>query len=289
MEIAFLGDSLTEGWPGSAFFPLLESLVPEHRLHNHGRAGDTTADLLARMRRRPPAGELAFSVLSLVLAWRGYGALSIVIAGGARALVRAVLALWVTDRREWLTPHALEGGIFREILRYGAPIMAARLSSVIARRGDNLAFTRLFGLARTGAYNLAYNLADVPATTVGELRAEEARRQTDHVAVRVLGRVRNGSPQDHADEVVHRQQAEPPRHAAFARAQAPERRRRQGGPPRDPGHDRQGPTPGRRRGGSVKLHHLRPGPGGTAKKKRVGRGRAAGQDQQRQRRTEPRN
>ena len=38
--------------------------------------------------------------------------------------------------------------------------------------------------------------------------------------VRVPGRVRNGSPQDHADEVVHRQQAEPPRHPAFARAQA---------------------------------------------------------------------
>lgn len=49
MRIAFLGDSLTEGWPGAAYFPLLQRRLPHHELLNHGKAGDTIADLWARM------------------------------------------------------------------------------------------------------------------------------------------------------------------------------------------------------------------------------------------------
>jgi lysophospholipase L1-like esterase len=61
MEIAFLGDSLTEGWPGAAFFPLLQQRLPQHGLLNLGRAGDTVSDLLRRVTHRglDPA-DLAF-------------------------------------------------------------------------------------------------------------------------------------------------------------------------------------------------------------------------------------
>jgi lysophospholipase L1-like esterase len=52
MLIAFLGDSLTEGWPGAAFFPLLDRHMTRHGLLNRGRAGDTVADLLSRMRHQ---------------------------------------------------------------------------------------------------------------------------------------------------------------------------------------------------------------------------------------------
>lgn len=51
MRIAFYGDSLTEGRPGAAFMPLLARRLPRHELVNRGRAGDTTADLLSRLRR----------------------------------------------------------------------------------------------------------------------------------------------------------------------------------------------------------------------------------------------
>ena len=51
MLIVFLGDSLTEGWPGAAYFPLLDRRLSQHGLLNRGRAGDTVADLLSRMRR----------------------------------------------------------------------------------------------------------------------------------------------------------------------------------------------------------------------------------------------
>lgn len=51
MRIAFLGDSLTEGRPGAAFFPLLERRLPQHQLLNRGRAGDTVESLRARLGR----------------------------------------------------------------------------------------------------------------------------------------------------------------------------------------------------------------------------------------------
>ncbi len=50
MLIAFLGDSLTEGWPGAAFFPMLDRRTSRHGLLNRGRAGDTVSDLLSRLR-----------------------------------------------------------------------------------------------------------------------------------------------------------------------------------------------------------------------------------------------
>jgi len=52
MVIAFLGDSLTEGRPGAAYFPLLQERLPRHELLNLGRAGDTVVDLLRRVTHR---------------------------------------------------------------------------------------------------------------------------------------------------------------------------------------------------------------------------------------------
>jgi len=52
MQIALLGDSLTEGWPGAAYFPLLQKRLPRHELLNLGRAGDTVVDLLRRVTHR---------------------------------------------------------------------------------------------------------------------------------------------------------------------------------------------------------------------------------------------
>jgi lysophospholipase L1-like esterase len=65
MRIAFLGDSLTEGWPGAAYFPLLDRSLPQHELSNHGRAGDTVADLWARMRSE------ALDPVDLAFIWVG--------------------------------------------------------------------------------------------------------------------------------------------------------------------------------------------------------------------------
>lgn len=113
-------------------------------------------------------GEVLYSVLVLILAARGMGGHAIVYAGIARSAFRAIAMLRATNVREWTTPYPWDWSVARDIFRFGLPMMAAQLSGITARRGDNLAFSKLFGLGRMGAYNLAYNLADVPATTVGE-------------------------------------------------------------------------------------------------------------------------
>jgi lysophospholipase L1-like esterase len=65
MRIAFLGDSLTEGWPGAAFLPLLQRRFPQHELLNLGRAGDCVADLLRRLPYQDPGR------VDLVVLWIG--------------------------------------------------------------------------------------------------------------------------------------------------------------------------------------------------------------------------
>jgi len=65
MNVAFLGDSLTQGWPGAAYFPLLRRRLPQHDLLNRGRAGDTVGDLLRRLQ--------ASASLSVDIAFVGVG------------------------------------------------------------------------------------------------------------------------------------------------------------------------------------------------------------------------
>ena len=76
MRIAFLGDSLTEGWPGAAYFPLLQKRLPKHELLNLGRAGDTVADLLRRVTHR------GLDPVALAFVWVGVND-AVMGAGGA--------------------------------------------------------------------------------------------------------------------------------------------------------------------------------------------------------------
>ena len=49
MKIAFFGDSLTEGFQGVTYFPLLQQKFPEFELFNYGKSGDTVISLLKRI------------------------------------------------------------------------------------------------------------------------------------------------------------------------------------------------------------------------------------------------
>ena len=54
MKIAFWGDSLTEGRPGSSYFNNLAARLPDHDLVNYGRGGDTAISLHKRILRMEP-------------------------------------------------------------------------------------------------------------------------------------------------------------------------------------------------------------------------------------------
>jgi lipopolysaccharide exporter len=86
----------------------------------------------------------------------------------ARSLVRIVIFVASVDRRDWLEPCRLSIQKTREMLTFGLPIALGALCGFASRRWDNLLVSRFFGASPAGMYNLAYNLADVPAIYVGE-------------------------------------------------------------------------------------------------------------------------
>lgn len=113
-------------------------------------------------------GELAHTALCVWLAAAGWGASAIVMGNCSRSILRAACFVFAVDSRDWLEPTRLSSKTTRELLAFGVPLSVGGLFAFAARRWDNLLVSRFFGPGPTGMYNLAYNLADVPAIQVGE-------------------------------------------------------------------------------------------------------------------------
>ena len=54
------------------------------------------------------------------------------------------------------------------MLKFGVPLGIQGFAHMASRYWDNLAISHYFGTGALGAYNMAYNLADIPAIQVGE-------------------------------------------------------------------------------------------------------------------------
>jgi PST family polysaccharide transporter len=130
--------------------------------------------VLAReMRFRPigvcrTMGELSYTATSVLLAALGWGAMCIVFANLVRSGVRLVALCRTAARAEWLTPTRLSARTARAMLRFGLPLSVGTAAGFAARRVDNAIVSGLFGAGVVGAYNLAYNVADVPGVQIGE-------------------------------------------------------------------------------------------------------------------------
>jgi lipopolysaccharide exporter len=114
------------------------------------------------------AGELSYTLTSVALATMGYGAMSVVVANVVRSAGRMVALSRCVDRSAWLSPSPVSAGTVREMLRFGLPMSVGMGAGFASRRIDNAIVSGLFGVDVVGAYNLAYNVADVPAVQVGE-------------------------------------------------------------------------------------------------------------------------
>ncbi|HEX2882533.1 MAG TPA: oligosaccharide flippase family protein, partial [Polyangiaceae bacterium] len=86
----------------------------------------------------------------------------------ARSAIRLILFVSSVETKSWLAPSRLDPRQIRELLAFGVPMSLGALCEFASRRWDNLLVSRFFGPATTGMYNLAYNLADVPAIQIGE-------------------------------------------------------------------------------------------------------------------------
>ena len=114
------------------------------------------------------SGDVFYVIFTLAFAWLGWGPYSVIVGNIARSLSRTVVMTSAVNVSEWLTPTPLRKEAYRRILRFGLPVAGQGIIAGVAARWDNLVFSYLFGDAAMARYNVAYNLADLPADQIGE-------------------------------------------------------------------------------------------------------------------------
>jgi PST family polysaccharide transporter len=174
--LAVLGLVGLQGVVASAFdMPDLVEYLPTLALAVvFDRVGYLPTRVLARDMRfdvlgmRQLAGEVTYAVIAIALAWRGWGADAVMWAFFARMVVQALIGVVKVERRAWMAPTKLSMETTREMLDFGLPMTGANVMHFLSGRGDNLVIAGMFGPAAVGFYNFAYNIANIPATHVGE-------------------------------------------------------------------------------------------------------------------------
>ena len=112
-------------------------------------------------------GEATYASVTVGFAATGHGAMSVVYGNLAQYSLMTVLIVAAAGN-EWLQRTPLSMKRFRDMFHFGWPLAIESIAHNAARYWDNLMIRRLFGAHETGVYNLAYNLADIPAVYIGE-------------------------------------------------------------------------------------------------------------------------
>lgn len=113
-------------------------------------------------------GDLAYTLTAIGLAaTTRLGGQAIVLGNIVQSAITTGLIFRATGLG-WFRPTPWRWQRVREIVRFGIPLGIAQLFDFGTRYWDNLAFGKFFGQAQVGLYNMAYNLADIPAVQVGE-------------------------------------------------------------------------------------------------------------------------
>ena len=148
--------------PGLALAVLLDriGLVPERLL-----ARDLRFRMIGLERT---AGEITYTFTSVGLAMAGIGGMAVVYANIARSLLKLVIVVSAVPLAAWLTPSRISLATLRGLLRFGVPFSVGASAGQAARKIDNALVSSFFGAEVVAVYNLAYNVADVPAVQVGE-------------------------------------------------------------------------------------------------------------------------
>jgi PST family polysaccharide transporter len=129
--------------------------------------------LTMRMEFRPSGlalavGESVYTISALSFAAGGWGGMSIVFANIIQSTVVVAILIKAAGVRSWATPTKLSWARTKDMLKYGVPLGIQANAHSASRYWDNLAISHYFGTGALGTYNMAYNLADIPAIQVGE-------------------------------------------------------------------------------------------------------------------------
>ncbi|MBV8760881.1 MAG: oligosaccharide flippase family protein, partial [Deltaproteobacteria bacterium] len=113
-------------------------------------------------------GESVYTISALSLAALGWGGMAIVIANIIQSVAVVTILIRAAGIRSWATPTKLSWARVKAMLKFGLPLGVQGNAHNASRYWDNLAISHYFGTGALGAYNMAYNLADIPAIQVGE-------------------------------------------------------------------------------------------------------------------------
>lgn len=138
------------------------------------RIGAVPDKVLAReMRFRELAiangvADVAYTVSAITLAaTTDLGGQAIVLGNIVQSVIATALIVRATGLG-WFRTTPWRWQRVHEILRFGLPLGLAQIFDFATRYWDNLAIGAYFGPRVVGLYNMAYNLADIPAVQVGE-------------------------------------------------------------------------------------------------------------------------
>ena len=112
-------------------------------------------------------GEATYAAVTVAFAANGFGGMSVVYGNIAQYVTVTVIILAAAGRG-WLERTPLRLARFRDMFHFGWPLAMEAIAGNASRYWGGLAVRRLFDAQATGFYNLAYNLADIPAIYVGE-------------------------------------------------------------------------------------------------------------------------
>lgn len=112
--------------------------------------------------------ELLYAIVSIACAVMGFGGMSIIYGNIAQWGAFFFACVFLSNWKDWAKPAKLTWTETKELFSFGLPMTFGDIAHRAAKTWDNLLVSRYFGEATVGRYNLAYNLADIPATHVGE-------------------------------------------------------------------------------------------------------------------------
>lgn len=113
-------------------------------------------------------GEFLYTGMSITLAVYGFGGLAIVYGNICQFFLMFMILVIVADRKEWLTPSKIRWNVSKDLFAFGGSIYFGHLAHFASRWWDRLLFAKFFNTEVVGRYQLAYSLADIPATHLGE-------------------------------------------------------------------------------------------------------------------------